>query len=540
MKIIFKNAGTKNSNILIIFIPLLLSSTTHLWNLTGFPPIYMDEDIYMRKALKALQGSPLENDRTNSVYGWLVLSFALRTIGFPNLLHLSPDGGVHSIEMLYLVPRAFIGILGILDTFLIYKISQLYYKNRNIALIASILFAVMPMTWLTRYILLEPIQLPFLLLSILFAVYIAKSKNSASHEVDRKLLLILLSGIFLGFAIFIKFPTFAMIPFIAYLIYRNTKSVKILGLWFLPVILIPLISPIYANSFGMLNIWWDGLVYNVHRGNQPLFDLTGQSPSNAINILFRIDPILMILATTGLIIAAIKRDLFPLLWTIPYIILFYSLGYVAYYHFIPLFPAFCIATARLILDILDIIRARNKKILQILQISIVSGIAIFGLTSTMMLVSANVNSSHFEANAVMAKHLPDTKSSIPDESKVTLIHGGIHFSWILDNVFQKDIKDTSYWTYKSPNNETRKVVMTVERGAYLDWKRNEVDKKQLNEVLDIYNNSQIVLSLNRDLDAYKHSGYPFTSMRIENLGIGSVEIRTNSEAAKLFQDLNTR
>lgn len=540
MKLIFKNTGTKNSNILIIFIPLLLSSTTHLWNLTGFPPIYMDEDIYMRKALKALQGSPLESDRTNSVYGWLVLSFTLGAIGFPNSLHLSPDGGVHSIEMLYIVPRAFIGILGILDTFLIYKISQFYYKNRNIALIGSILFAVMPMTWLTRYILLEPIQLPFLLLSILFAVYTTKSKNSASHEVDRKLPLILLSGIFLGFAIFIKFPTFAMIPFIAYLIYRNTKSVKILGLWFLPVILIPLISPIYAYSFGMLNIWWDGMVYNVHRGNQPLFDLTGQSPSNAINILFRIDPILMVLATTGLIIAAIKRDLFPLLWTMPYIILFYSLGYVAYYHFIPLFPAFCIATARLILDILDIIRARNKKIRQILQISIVSGIAIFGLTSTMMLVSANVNSSHYEANAVMAKHLPDTKSSSPDESRVTLIHGGIHFSWILDNVFQKDIKDTSYWTYKSPNNETGKVVMTVERGAYLDWKRNEVDKKQLNEVLDIYNNSQIVLSLNRDLDAYKHSGYPFTSMRIENLGIGSVEIRTNSEAAKLFQDLNTR
>jgi len=534
MKLIFGNTGTKNSSIPIIVILLLLSSTTHLWNLTGFPPIYMDEDIYMRKALKALQGSPLETDRTNSVYGWLILSFALGAIGFPNSLHLSPGGGTHSIEMLYLVPRAFIGILGILDTFLIYKISHIYYKNRNIALVGSILFAVMPMTWLTRYILLEPIQLPFLLLSILFAVYTTKSKNSAFSKIDRKLSPFILSGIFLGLAIFVKYPTFAMIPLVAYLIYRN-KSVKMLGLWFLPVILIPLISPMYANFFGMLNIWWDSTVYNVNRGNQPLFDLTGQSPSNAINVLLTIDPLLMILGVIGLIAAAIKRDMFPILWTVPYIILYYILGYVAYYHFIPIYPAFCIAIAKLLLDILDKVKGRNKKIQQILPITIVSAIAIFGFTISIMLITINTNQTHFEAAAILDRSLPDMNTK-DDKGSLTMVGGASRFFWILNNVFHKDFNWTSYWTYKSPDNETGKFVMLVERGPFLYWKRTEVDKEQLKQVVDIYNNSSIVLDLKRDLDSYLHSGYPYSSMNIGSLGIGKVEIRANSEAAILFQD----
>ena len=67
------------------------------------------------------------------------------------------------------------GILAVVDTFLIYKISERRY-NRNVAFIASVLFAVMPLTtWLIRRILLDTIQLTFLLSSILFAVYIQKN-----------------------------------------------------------------------------------------------------------------------------------------------------------------------------------------------------------------------------------------------------------------------------------------------------------------------------------------------------------------------------
>ena len=54
------------------------------------------------------------------------------------------------------------GLLAVIDTFMVYKIAERRY-NRNIALVASLLFAVTPLTWLTRMILLESILLPFLL-----------------------------------------------------------------------------------------------------------------------------------------------------------------------------------------------------------------------------------------------------------------------------------------------------------------------------------------------------------------------------------------
>src|SRR5439155_16595277 len=83
---------------------------------------------------------------------------------------------LQSIEMLYLVPKVLMGLLAVVDTFLIYKISE-YRYNRNVALIASILFAVMPITWLLRMVYLDSILMPFLLSSILFAVY---TKNNSS------------------------------------------------------------------------------------------------------------------------------------------------------------------------------------------------------------------------------------------------------------------------------------------------------------------------------------------------------------------------
>ena len=92
-------------------------------------------------------------------WGQLFLAGIFWLVGYPNSLH--PLNDVHSIEMLYLFPRVLMGIFAVIDTFLVYKISE-YKYNRSIAFIASILFAVMPITWLTRRILLDSIQLPFL------------------------------------------------------------------------------------------------------------------------------------------------------------------------------------------------------------------------------------------------------------------------------------------------------------------------------------------------------------------------------------------
>jgi hypothetical protein len=171
----FLHLGTNHKSIILLTIPLVLSAFTHLWNLDGFPSIYRDEDHYMRRAMHILNGSgPQEgpNDPLSyrahpydhPYFGQYFLAGMLAVLGYPESLHLSSStvttsgGGntTHSIEMLYLVPRVLIGVLAIFDTFLVYKIAdRRYNNNRTIALIAAILFAVMPLTWILRRIWLE-------------------------------------------------------------------------------------------------------------------------------------------------------------------------------------------------------------------------------------------------------------------------------------------------------------------------------------------------------------------------------------------------
>ncbi|HEX2614825.1 MAG TPA: hypothetical protein VHL10_04980, partial [Nitrososphaera sp.] len=47
---------------MVILIPLVLSAFTHLWNATGFPDLFYDEGIYMRRAMTVLEHqNPQEN-----------------------------------------------------------------------------------------------------------------------------------------------------------------------------------------------------------------------------------------------------------------------------------------------------------------------------------------------------------------------------------------------------------------------------------------------------------------------------------------------
>ena len=206
------------------------------------------------------------------------------------------------------------GLLAVADTFLVYKIAERRY-NKAIAVIAAVLFAVMPMTWILRKILLESILLPFLLLSILFALY--SNKDSICFRFNRIIwkskienqgifFLVTLSGIFLGLSIFTKVPVFTMIPLVGYLICictnanisNNKKNndhhhidVRKLGIWFIPVMLIPLIWPIYSISIDDFDLWLKDIMWNVQReynyNNWPI----GSSLLISLGYNFQIDPI---------------------------------------------------------------------------------------------------------------------------------------------------------------------------------------------------------------------------------------------------------
>ena len=281
-----------------------------------------------------------------------------------------------------------LGILAIIDTFLIYKIAGNLY-GKKVALIASILFAVMPLTWLIRRVWLEPIQLPFILSSILFATYIKINDKTNENKNNKLNLAVLFSGVFLGLAILTKIPAITMIPLVAFLIYTGRNNLKRLLLLFIPVILIPLIWPAYAIYNGQFDFWLSSVLWQTHRGIHTFF--------SSLIYDFSIDPLLIALGISGAVFAALKRDFFLLFWFIPFLTFLYLIGFVSYWHVVPLLPAFCIAAARL-LEFLSNVASR-KRTYQILIMSIViTAVGMFGLINTILLViPINHNSAYFEA-----------------------------------------------------------------------------------------------------------------------------------------------
>src|SRR5829696_4816282 len=414
-------------------IPLVLVVYTHLWNPVGFPTIHPDEGYYIGRSIHVSDGSGPKEDAArydHPYFGWLFLGSIFNLIGYPDSGNPRP-GDSNSIEMVWLFPRVTMGILAVIDTFFIYKIAERRY-NRNVAFIAAILFAVMPYTWLIRRVLIEPIQIPLLLTSILFALYSGtntktKTKTKAeqkskSREIvnvrtgreeheelreregqrqgegygnyigqkimsNQNIILLLSSGIFLGLTIFTKIPAITLIPLIGFIVFTNNKkNFKALGIWIIPVILIPLIWPIHALYAGDLEHWLDDVVWQATERPESSLD-------NSLRDLLRIDPVLIVLGSASFVYAALRKDPLIILWVIPFIIFFYFVGRITYNYWVPLIPAFCIGAAVMISDLSDRIMKNKKLVHKVLPIAIISVIAIFGLVSTTSLIVKARNSS---------------------------------------------------------------------------------------------------------------------------------------------------
>ena len=483
----------KYTTILFIAIPLVLAAFTHLWNPVGFPDVFYDEGIYMYRAMHVLAGEGLQVDyfHDHPFFGQLFLAGALSLTGYPDSLHPTTD--TNSVQMLYLVPRVLMGILAIFDTFLIYKISERRY-SRNVALLASIMFAVMPITWLTRRILLDSILLPFLLTSILFAIYTKDSKN--------KNLLVVLSGIFLGITLFTKETMVTMIPLIAILVYQGTKNRKMLGLWLIPVILIPMIWPLQSIQDNQFSLWITDLLYQVHRQN-----------NNFVNIVenfFFFDPVLLILGLAGILYAILKKDSVILLWFIPFLVFLVSVGYSQYFYWIPVLPVLCIAAAKFIMDL----TAKAKEdVRQKIPYVIITCIGIFGFTMTCFLISSNV-SSQYDATAYVLQNV----HNVPNGINNTTIVSSAAYSWIFKYVYH--IPDTlkDYRALLFHPLTTNHVILIAD----LHFKSNINSGKQLS---DLYYNTTMVKKFRGGVLDANLGQYPFTSM-VANYEGSEVEIRT--------------
>jgi hypothetical protein len=492
----------------LVLIPLALSAYTHLWNPVGFPNLFYDEGVYMRRAMHVMEGlGPQEAYYyDHPFFGQIFLGGMLTIIGYPESLNPSPD--MQSIDSLYQVPRILMGILAVIDTFLIYKISERMY-NRNIALFASILFAVMPVAWFTRMILLDSILLPFLLFSIFLAVYATKSKSEKNNNNNN--ILIVLSGVFLGIAIFTKIPAFTMIPLVAFLIYRNNnRSLKALGIWFVPVILIPLIWPAQSILAGAFTSWTNDVLWQINRENAGLPWI--------VFLLAITDPFIFAAGFGGLAYSFVRRDYFILLWILPFMAFLGVLGYTNFFYWIPILPALCIGAAKLLFDIIE----KSKKITQkTLTVAILSSIVVFGLTSTTLLIVTDVTSAQIESAAYVARYLDQTEDGAAGNP--TVVSNPI-YSWIFKYVFDKehvfsDYRDMLYFPVDTAKS---RVLLIADPRFTLDI-GNE-DNQLLHE---LYSNTSTIATFKGKVTNFDLGLYPYTSM-IENYEGSEVAIRLNN------------
>jgi hypothetical protein len=492
----------------LVLIPLALSAYTHLWNPVGFPNLFYDEGVYMRRAMHVMEGlGPQEAYYyDHPFFGQIFLGGMLTIIGYPESLNPSPD--MQSIDSLYQVPRILMGILAVIDTFLIYKISERMY-NRNIALFASILFAVMPVAWFTRMILLDSILLPFLLFSIFLAVYATKSKSEKNNNNNN--ILIVLSGVFLGIAIFTKIPAFTMIPLVAFLIYRNNnRSLKALGIWFVPVILIPLIWPAQSILAGAFTSWTNDVLWQINRENAGLPWI--------VFLLAITDPFIFAAGFGGLAYSFVRRDYFILLWILPFMAFLGVLGYTNFFYWIPILPALCIGAAKLLFDIIE----KSKKITQkTLTVAILSSIVVFGLTSTTLLIVTDVTSAQIESAAYVARYLDQTEDGA--DGNPTVVSNPI-YSWIFKYVFDKDhiFSDYRDMLYFPVDTAKSRVLLIADPRFTLDI-GNE-DNQLLHE---LYSNTSTIATFKGKVTNFDLGLYPYTSM-IENYEGSEVAIRLNN------------
>ncbi|RNJ74984.1 MAG: glycosyltransferase [Nitrosopumilus sp. D6] len=470
---------------LLLFIILILSSYVHLWNPAGFPDIFFDEGVYMRRAVNVLEtGNPQEAYFYDHPYwGQIVLAGFLKIAGFPDTVE-------QNLEMSYLVPRILMGIFAVLDTFLVYKIAEKKFGRRT-AVIASVLFAVMPFTWLLRRILLDTILLPFLLSSILVAMHAKDSKNQN--------LLILGSALLLGLAIFTKVTAVTMIPIVGYIIYTNTRCKNNLLKWMVPVFAIPLIWPATSLLLNQLDYWFRGVFWQAGRGSGANLVVVGQ--------LFFIDTVLMVLALASFVFAIYKRKLFLMLWFVPFLLFVSLVGYLQYFHFILILPVMCISIGFMIHTCAK--RIQKNKMQNYYFMIVMAAIVIFGTVSSSTLINADLTRGQFEVLRLLVDNFND---------KDTTLLSGPAYSWILSDIYKRDHVFSDYSEILFEPVRTEKTILVADMHFMDDISRGI-------QLQDVYDDLKYTITVDDKIEEF-NTAFPYGSLAFTRQG-QLIELKTN-------------
>ncbi len=463
---------------------LALSSYTHLWNPAGFPDVFFDEGIYMRRAMTTLEtGNPQEGYFYDHPYlGQVILAGAIKLAGFPATVE-------RALEASYLVPRVLMGLLAVLDTFLIYKITEKRF-GRKAAMISGVLFASMPMTWMFRRILLDGLLVPLMLSSLLLALHSKDSRHPGA--------LVAASSCLLGLAVFTKVTAVTLIPVVAYVV-ASGRGPRALAGWLPPVLAIPMAWPGVALHLGHLEYWIRDVLWHAGRGTSQFWPITGT--------VFSIDPVMTSLGFAGFAFSALRRNLMLVLWFAPFLLFVNAVGFFQYFHYILIVPAMCVAAGFMLEGAVSRIRtagARNAACA-----AIILGLGAYGGVTSGVIISGDLTSAQFSA----MQYAIDTF----DGADSTLLSSPV-YSWVLSGVHGNDNVFLDYADILYGKPETRYLYMVVDPHLLLDQGRGE-------EIVLALEGTRPVRSF--ELDSFPDTeSFPFQGYRVANEG-RHVEIRTD-------------
>jgi len=336
---------------------------------------------------------------------------------------------------------------------------------------------------------------------------------------NQNIILLLSSGIFLGLTIFTKIPAITLIPLIGFIVFTNNKkNFKALGIWIIPVILIPLIWPIHALSAGDLEHWLDDVVWQATERPESSLD-------NSLRDLLRIDPVLIVLGSASFVYAALRKDPLIILWVIPFIIFFYFVGRITYNYWAPLLPAFCIGSSVFIVGLSDKILRISNPVGRILPFAVIISIVIFGLIVNVILISSDLTSSQIQAAAFVQYQLNNEKAiknnNDPSSSNITIISGP-NYSWIFKYVFnENNILDN--FRDRKPI-DTEKFIMITDLPYKTFLRRDNTERSERLEAL--FDNTVSIAKFEGDASKYDYDKYPYFTIRQGRSG-SEIDIRSN-------------
>jgi len=220
-----------------------------------------------------------------------------------------------------------------------------------------------------------------------------------------------------------------------------------------------------------------------------------------------------------------------LLWSFPYLIFLYWIGWVVPFHWSILVPVLCIALGAMFETLgRVVIRNWKKPVSYIPQITI-SAVVVLGLIGTLTLIMTSLNTSYFELYSFIVKELahPDDSLNNQDNSDGTTMIGSHRtraLMWIPLYVFQDNV---TFRETDIPNDNftqpvtTKKFLLVAD--SHLLGRLTSTDQYYRDKrVTDLYYNTSTTIATFIDK---QNKRYPF--MNIDgNYGFGVfVDVRAN-------------